>query len=205
MSIYKRWLGRRPCLQFYSPTANYLKTRSVVQKPVQQPRAQNLYSRFQGSFLHSLGLLSVTRLLKPRCSHVSSVLIMVYFLHKGLGFPFLVLLHTSPHHYGRLSGPNGTTSILQMNYWPYSSNTLKRSTVKNSGYPVSPHPSSSKAGVLLFTVRAILLLGKYIHTVRTFEVGRWLMAKRKGHRPLKCAHKGRITVGSEGGEPATLE
>lgn len=40
-----------------------------------------------------------------------------------------------------------------------------------------------------------MLLGKYIHTVRTFAVGRWLMATQKGHQPLKCAHKDRITVG----------
>lgn len=29
------------------------------------------------------------------------------------------------HHYGRLSGPNGTISILQINYWPSFSNTLR--------------------------------------------------------------------------------
>lgn len=111
VSIYKCWLGRRPCLQFYSPTADYLKTRSAVQKPAQQPRAEHLCSHFQGSCLLSLRLLlSMTRLLRPRCSHVSSVLIMVYFPHRGLGLPFLVLLHISAHHYGRLSGPNGTTS-----------------------------------------------------------------------------------------------
>lgn len=109
------------------------------------------------------------------------------------------------HHYGRLSGPNGTTSILQINYWPYFSNTLRGAPGGTLGIPVAPCPSSSEAGVLLFAVGTTSLLGMYIHTVQTFAVGRWLMAKRKGHQPLKCAHKGRITVGVRGGEPATLE
>lgn len=142
VSIYKRWLGRRPCLQFYSPTADYLKTRSVVQKPARRPRTERLCPRFQGSRHLSLGLvLSMTRLLRPRCSHVSSVLIMVYFPHTGLGFPFLVLLHTSgPSLWKALWAKTG----LLLN----SSNELlailfkhtRRSTVKNSGHPRSTLP-----------------------------------------------------------------
>lgn len=46
VSIYKRWPGRRPCLQVYSLTADYLKTRSVVQKPARRPRTERLCPRF---------------------------------------------------------------------------------------------------------------------------------------------------------------
>lgn len=62
-------------------------------------------------------------------------------------------------------------------------------------------PFFSKAGgVLLFTVGATLLLGKYIHTVRTFAAGRWLMAEKKRPSATKvCARKGGITVGLEVG------
>lgn len=35
----------------------YLKTRSVVQKPVRRPTAKHLCSCFRGTFFHSLGLL----------------------------------------------------------------------------------------------------------------------------------------------------
>lgn len=42
------------------------------------------------------------------------------------------------HHYGRLSGPNGTTSILQNNYWPYFSNTLRGAPGGALGIPRHP-------------------------------------------------------------------
>lgn len=42
-------------------------------------------------------------------------------------------------------------------------------------------------------------MGKYIHTVRTFAVGWWLMVKRKDHQPLKCAHKRQNHSGVGGG------
>lgn len=42
------------------------------------------------------------------------------------------------HHYGRLSGPNGTTSILQINYWPYFSNTLTGAPGGTLGIPLHP-------------------------------------------------------------------
>lgn len=88
MSIYKCWLGSK------LPNSKLcLKTRSVVQKPVQQATAERLCSSFRGTVFHSLGrLVSMNRFLKPRCSYMSSLLILVYFPHKGLGLPFLVLL-----------------------------------------------------------------------------------------------------------------
>lgn len=42
VSMYKCWLGRRPCLQFYSPTADFKKPGQLYKSPCSSPE-QSIY------------------------------------------------------------------------------------------------------------------------------------------------------------------
>lgn len=121
------------CLQFYSPTADFKKPGQLYKSPRSSPE--------QSIYVHTSGLVPsqpTSSSQHGQTSHLPSVLTMVYFPHRGLGLPFLVLLHVSARHYGGLSGPNGITSNSSNSLLAILFKHTRRSTVKNSRHPRFP-------------------------------------------------------------------
>lgn len=114
------------------PSADFKKPGQLYKSPRSSPE--------QSIYVHTSGLVpsQPTSSQHGQTSHVSSVLTMVYFPHRGLGLPFLVLLHVSARHYGGLCGPNGITSNSSNSLLAILFKHTRRSTVKNSRHPRFP-------------------------------------------------------------------